>query len=283
VELGGKDAAIVLADCDLERTVVGVAQWALHNCGQNCAAIERVYVEEAIADELVRRLGKVADALRVAPGDGPTDLGPLQNEAQLRIVEAHVADARARGAALVAGGERTGHGLGYRPTVLDRCTQDMQVVREETFGPVIAVVRVKDAEEAIAKANDSSYGLNGSVWTKDIPRGAALARRLEVGVALVNNHAFTGILAEAPWTGVKETGPGVAASRHAYPTFVRRRTVLVDSSSKPDPWWIPANEDLRELGEALVQRQLGSLGVLFKLLGLVGKRVRAIRALMQKD
>jgi acyl-CoA reductase-like NAD-dependent aldehyde dehydrogenase len=277
LELGGKDAAIVLADCDMPRTVAGVLQWSMHNAGQNCAAIERVYVEEAIADAFVDKLGKAAQRLKVAPEEGPSDLGPLQNAAQLAIVEAHVADAKKKGARVMSGGERTGRGFGYRPTVLDGCSDEMRVVREETFGPVVAIVRVKDAEEALRRANDSPYGLNGSVWTRNIERGEALARRLEVGVALVNNHSFTGILPETPWTGVKDTGPGIAASRHAYAHLVRPRTLLVDRSKKPDPFWFPANADLEQMSLALVERNKGSFMALFKLAGLLGKRVKAIR------
>ncbi|MFO0725931.1 MAG: aldehyde dehydrogenase family protein [Myxococcota bacterium] len=280
VELGGKDAAIVLADCDLDRTAIGIAQWGIHNAGQNCAGIERVYVEASIADAFVAKLGKVVSKLRVAPQSGPSDLGPVQNARQLEIVERHVEEARTKGATIVCGGKRTGQGLGYEPTVIDRATEELLVMREETFGPVIAVARVKDAEEAIRRANDSIYGLNGSVWTKDIARGEAIARRLEVGVALVNNHAITGTMAQLPWTGVKDTGPGVAQSRHAYSTFVRRRTVFVDRSKNPDPWWFPINEDSAAFAEALIERGLGSLGAVFRLAGLLGKRMKAIKALV---
>lgn len=278
LELGGKDAAIVLADCDLERTVAGIAQWGFHNAGQNCAAIERVYVEDRIADMFVSGIGRLAGRLRVAGDAEAFDMGPIQNEAQLAIVEAHVEDARARGAIVVAGGERTHRGLGYRPTVLDRCTQEMRIVREETFGPVLPVIRVQDAEAAITLANDSTYGLNGSVWTRDLARGEAIARRLDVGVALVNNHAITGALAEVPWTGVKDTGPGVAASRHSYPTFVRRRSVLTDRAKQPDPFWYPADDDLARFGQAVVERALGSTRAFVRLAGLATARMRTVRA-----
>ncbi len=280
LELGGKDAALVLADCDLERTAIGVAQWAMHNCGQNCAAIERVYVEEAVADRFVELLTKVVGKLRVSTGDNESDLGPLQNAAQLAIVEKHVEQAKAKGAKVTAGGARIGPGLGFQATVLDHCTDDMEVVREETFGPVIAVVRVKDAEDGLKRANDSRYGLNGSVWTTNLERGAALVRRMEVGVGYVNNHGFGGILADVPWTGVKETGPGIAASAHSYGIFTRPRTVIIDSNKQPDAWWIPANAEFTQFVDALIARgRGGGIGVLLKLGGLVKKRAAAIRQL----
>ncbi len=275
VELGGKDAAIVLADCNLDRTVAGLAWGAFHNAGQDCAGIERIYVEEAIADKLVSQLSAVANKLQVAP-DGRCDLGPLCNAQQLAIVEAHVAQAREAGATVAAGGERTGTGYGYRPTVLDHCTQDMTAVREETFGPVVAVVRVKDAGEALRLANDSQYGLNGSVWTGNLERGKQLARQLEVGIAHVNSHKWTGgTLAHTPWTGVKDTGPGVIGSKHTYHTFARPMLRMWDWNAAPEPFWFPADDNLDAFSQALVRRGKGQFTAIFSLLGLLGKRVKA--------
>lgn len=279
VELGGKDAAIVLADCNFDRTVAGIVHWSLHNAGQDCASIERVYVEDAIAERFVAAVAKATAKVRVAPqADGHAEIGPLQTEAQLAIVTAHVADAVQRGAKLLVGGKPTGTGLGFEPTVLDGCTGEMRVMREETFGPIVAIQRVKDAEQAVALANDSAYGLTGSVWTADAAKGEALARRLDVGVAMVNNHAFTGSMPETPWSGLRGTGNGVAMSRHAYPTFVRRRTLLVDTNKAPDAWWFPANADLDAFMDAASKKGLGSLGALFALLPLLGKRAKAIKA-----
>lgn len=281
LELGGKDAAIVLADCDLDRTALGIAQWSMFNSGQDCSSIERVYVEEGIADAFVQKLATVAGKLRVADGSGEAELGALQNANQLAIVEDHVADAVEKGAKVLTGGERTGNGYGFPATVLDHCTHDMKVMTDETFGPVVAVCRVSSGEVAVAKANDCRYGLNGSVWTKNLAAGEELARRMEVGIALVNNHSFTGTMPETPWTGTKETGPGVASSKWAYGTFVRRRTVVVDKNKDPDPFWMPADETLETFRGLLAQRNLGGgLGVMLKLGGVVGKRVKAIRGLL---
>jgi acyl-CoA reductase-like NAD-dependent aldehyde dehydrogenase len=282
LELGGKDAAIVLADCDLNRTVLGVAHWALHNAGQNCAAIERVYVEEAIAASFVDKLTALVSNLRTPTPNGLSDLGPLQNLHQLEVVETQVAQAIASGAQLRCGGKRTGVGLGFLPTVLDHCTAAMNVVRDETFGPVIAVVRVANAEEGLRQANDCRYGLNGSVWTKNLERGAQLAKQLDVGVAYVNNHSLGGILADVPWTGTKESGTGVAASRFSYAHFVRPRTLLIDASRQADPWWMPVDENTQTFAQALIAQTLhGGLRNLLRLAGVAKKRTQALKRASQ--
>lgn len=282
-ELGGKDAAIVLRDCNLDRTIAGVLHWSLHNVGQNCGAIERVYVEDAIADDFVNKLTAACEKLRTAPAAGDVDeacvdVCPLNNARQLAIVERHVQDAIAKGAVVRCGGKPTGVGLWYPATVIDNCTQEMAVIAEETFGPVIPIVRVPDAEEALRLANDSNYGLNGSVWTTDIARGLALARRMEVGTAFVNNHAFTGALPAAPWTGVKGSGYGVANSEHALATFLRPMTIVKDKAGKPDPFWLPVDPEMLAMGDALAEAQLGNIPKALPLPGLISKRVKHILA-----
>lgn len=278
-ELGGKDPAIVLEDCDLERTVLGILNWALHNSGQDCGAVERVYVVDAIADRFVDLLSGAVARLKVPSGpgqEGEAAIGPLANAMQLGIVEDHVKDAVDKGARLLTGGKRTGFGLFYEPTVLDACTQEMRAVSDETFGPVIPIVRVKDAEEAIRLANDSRYGLNASVWTRDLARGEQIARRLEAGTIFINNHAITGTMPFAPWTGVKDSGYGVANSELALHTFVRPRTIFVDKGRKPDPWWLPADSILADIAERLARAQLGDLAAGLKLPGLMSKRQKKL-------
>lgn len=266
IETGGKDGAIILDDCNLERTVAGVAAWALGNAGQACGAIEIAYVTPGIADEFVRRTAQVFRALRAAPAArGETDVAPLANQRQFDLVAAHVADARKKGATVVCGGRPTGVGLFYEPTLLDHCTEDMAVVRDETFGPVLAVVRVEGVSEAVAAINRSRYGLGASIWTRDVDRAARIADRLDVGVVVVNNHALTGAMPALPWSGTRETGTGIANSHHALLTFARPKTVLIDRSEKPELYWPPYDRGLVDLGEVLCDVQRGVIGQAWKL------------------
>ena len=282
LELGGKDAALVLADANIERTALGVAQWSLFNTGQDCSSVERLFVVESIADQLLARLADIYRALRVVGDERivegeEADLGPLQSAAQLEIVKAQVSEATKLGAQLICGGSPTGVGYGFQPTILDRCTADMRVSTEESFGPVLAVTRVADAQAGVTLMNQSTYGLNGSVWTSDLSAGEAIARQLEVGVALVNNHSFTGSLPQTPWTGVKDTGYGIASSRWSYHTFTRPRTVVIDKNKKPDPFWLPVDASYRDFVEAIALKNLGGgVGVMWRLIKLLGKRVKVI-------
>ena len=244
VELGGKDPAIVLADCDLDRTIAGVTQWALSNAGQACGAIEIAYVDEQIADIFALALARAWRKLSVGTHPG-ADVGPLANQRQFDVVAAHVEDAKSRGAVVVCGGAPTGDGLCFAPTVLDRCDARMKVVRDETFGPVLAVVRVAGATDAVRRANEARYGLGVSIWTKDLDRAERLAERLDYGVVTVNNHAFTGAIPALPWSGTRDTGLGIANSALSLPTFVRPRATVVDCAGGPENFWMPYDDTLR--------------------------------------
>jgi acyl-CoA reductase-like NAD-dependent aldehyde dehydrogenase len=275
IEMGGKDAAIVLADCDLDRTAMGITHWALSNTGQACGAIEVAYVEERIADAFIERVRTAWEKLRTGPGDEDVEVSPLGNRRQLEIVEAHVKDALAKGAKLVTGGART-EGLGYRPTLLDRCTSEMDVVREETFGPVLAVVRVWGADGAIRAINGGKYGLGASIWTRDTARALRLIERLDVGVACVNTHAFTGAVPQLPWSGTRATGFGIASSELSLVTFMHPKTVAVDESDA-EPFYMPFDRTFRNLGEALVKAQLGDVLAAAKIPFLLARRKKRIR------
>ncbi len=276
LELGGKDAALVLADCHLERTVAGIMYWALANSGQSCGAIERVFVEEPIADRFIDALSTAVSRLRVTPEARTSDIGPLANARQLAVVEQHVKDAVAKGAVVRCGGKRTGDGLWFQPTVLDRCTPQMLVMREPTFGPVIAVTRTPNGELGVEEANDCEYGLNASVWSRNIDRATALARGFQVGTAYVNNHGFTGAMPAAPWTGVKKSGYGVANSTFALSHYTRPRTVVVDKNTGADAWWFPMDSALEELGHRLSEAQLGNVLAAAKVPLLLAQRQKAV-------
>lgn len=277
VEMGGNDPAIVLADCDLDRTAAGLTHWALHNTGQACGAIELAYVDERIADALVARLADAWRRLRVGEGDfAEVDVSPLANARQLELVKAHVRDALDKGAELVVGGSEVGSGLFYRPTILDRCTDAMDIVKEETFGPVLAIVRVDGVADAIRRTNASRYGLGVSLWTTDVARAERLAERLEVGVVNVNNHAMTGAIPDLPWSGVRDTGFGIANSDLSLTTFCRPKTVLVDENTQPEPFWMPFDAAAFELGDILADAQLARIGRAFKLPLLLRKRMKRI-------
>jgi acyl-CoA reductase-like NAD-dependent aldehyde dehydrogenase len=276
LELGGKDAAIVLSDCLFERTVAGVMYWSLTNAGQSCGAIERVFVEDPIADRFVDALASAVSRLRVTGDPKSSDVGPLSNARQLEIVDAHVKDALAKGAVLRCGGRRTGDGYWFEPTVLDRCTADMLVMREPTFGPVIPVCRVPNAEAAVHSTNDSSYGLTASVWSSNIARAETYARRLQVGTAYVNNHSFTGAMPAAPWTGVKSSGTGVASGVFALNHYTRPRSLVIDRNESADAWWFPMDRALEELGTRLSDALLGNVRAALKVPGLLRRRKRAV-------
>jgi len=326
LELGGKDAAIVLEDADLDRTVNGVVWGAFANAGQNCAAIERCYVVESIADAFVARARERIAALRTgAGGDGAVDVGPLTTPSQKAIVDAQLREAEERGVLPGAaapgprfveteapegsvvvrgtpvrgtdaagvevhgtdvsgtevrpaegGAARPGDGLQVAPVLLVDPPEDLALVREETFGPVLPIFRVKDEAEAIRRANSSPYGLTVSVWSKDLRRAERVGRRIHAGVITVNNHAFTGGIAQAPWGGVRGSGFGVTNSPQMLEELTRPRFVLVDRSrGGSELWWYPYDAGVLRLARGLTRLRSGKVGALGDVLGGLLSRRRA--------
>lgn len=276
LELGGKDAAIVLEDADLERAAQGIAWAAFSNAGQNCASVERVYVVSSVAQTFIHRVTEIASSLRLGQ-----DVGPLVHEGQRSIVESHLKQAKEAGALIKAGGDRgPAPGFHLEPTVLllPEGNQHLSVERDETFGPVMPIRVVRDEEEAIKLANDSRYGLTASVWTRDLARGERISARLKVGVVTVNNHSFTAALPMAPWSGVNDSGAGVTNSPRAFEEMCRPKFLLIDASTDArELWWYPYNEVLADIGKALVQRAKGGVSTVLgmgKALTLLPRRFR---------
>ena len=244
LELGGKDPMIVLGDADLARAVNATAAGALANTGQICMAIERVYVEEPVYDEFVGRLADKVRGLRQG-ADGRSigsDLGAMTTSAQAEIVADHVDDAREKGArVLTGGGRKDGPGDWYQPTVIADVDHSMKVMTDETFGPVIPVMKVKDADEAVRLANDSRYGLSASVFAGSSRRGEAIARRLEVGAVNVNDVLTNYFALGVPMGGWKESGIGFRHASYGIKKFVRPESIVSPrvKQGKADPLWFP--------------------------------------------
>jgi len=268
LELGGKDAAIVLADANLARAANGVVWGALTNAGQNCGAVERVYVEKSVADAFIEKVKAEVASLR--PG---IEMGPMTTERQRAVVADQVASATAAGGTIVEG--RAPSSARFVAPVVMRVDSDASsLMQEETFGPVIPITVVADVEEAIAKANASRFGLTASLWTKNTSRAEKLAHRLRAGVVTINNHAFTGALPGAPWSGVGDSGYGVTNSPYALEALTRPRFVLTDTSgAKRELWWYPYTPALRQVVLSMALLRSGTtsffsrVGALFKLIG----------------
>lgn len=240
LELGGKDAAIVLEDADLDRAARGIVWGAFYNAGQACLSVERVYVVDSVHDALVTRVAARARELRAGWGPG-TDVGPMVTPFQVRTVEEHLTDALNRGARIVAGGGRTDPASNtLLPTVLVNVDERMKVLREETFGPLLPVMRVRDQEEALARVNEGNYGLFASVWTGDRRRGEELARRIRAGGVSVNDVISHWAVPGLAMGGVGESGFGRARGAEGLREMSRVKSILVDRGGLTrEPWWFP--------------------------------------------
>ncbi len=254
LELGGKDPMIVCADANLARAARGAVYGAFANAGQVCTSTERVYVVAEVADEFTRRV--LAETANLRQGaSGEFDVGAIACPSQLEIIEAHVADAVERGARVLAGGRRNPahRGLFFEPTVLDDVTHQMRIMREETFGPVLPIMRVADEAEALRLANDTDYGLNASVFTGDRRHGVELAKSIESGCVVVNDCMLTYGVPESPFGGVKQSGIGRVNGEQGLRSYCNVQSILIDRlGAASEPLWYPYSA--RKL--ALIQRAI---------------------------
>jgi acyl-CoA reductase-like NAD-dependent aldehyde dehydrogenase len=209
LELGGNDAAIVLPDVNPKEVAQKIFWGAFENSGQICSAIKRVYVHEKVYSTVLETLGEIAQGVKVGNGlEAGTQLGPLNNKPQFERVTELVEDAKKHGAKIVTGGQRLGNeGYFYAPTIVSEISDGVRLVDEEQFGPALPVMPYKDVDEAVRRANSTTYGLSGSVWGTDSAQAAEVAKQLECGSAWVNQHLA--IAPNLPFGGAKWSGIGV--------------------------------------------------------------------------
>ena len=246
MELGGKAAAIVCADADLERAARGIVTGGFANSGQVCISVERVYAHASVYDALVQRISELTRELRQGDPDAyTTDVGAIIFPKQMETAENLIAEAVNKGAKIEAGGKRReGPGQFFEPTVLSGCTQDMAVMREEIFGPVIPIMKVGDEDEAVRLTNDSHLGLMNYVFTRDRDKGRRLAERVRSGTVMVNDVLTAYAAPETPFGGVKESGFGRVHGEEGLRDMCEIRHVNYDrvTLGSREPLWYPYGE-----------------------------------------
>ncbi len=242
LELGGKDPAIVFKSVNLDYACGGILWGALSNSGQACASIERVYVQSEIYNDFIEKIASMAKELKVGdPFNNETDIGPVISEEQIQKIEDHINDALSKGAKLLYGGKRiSGNGFFLEPAILTNVNHSMKIMTEETFGPVIPIMKFDTQEEVLHLANDSKYGLAASIWTSETENIKAFARLLNCGTVWVNDSLFLQAHPECPWEGYKESGYGGSSIYD----FVRGKHINIDQGYIPSLrpksfWWFP--------------------------------------------
>jgi acyl-CoA reductase-like NAD-dependent aldehyde dehydrogenase len=276
LELGGKDAMIVLADADLE-VASSAAVWGSYtNCGQVCLSVERLFVEQAVAERFIALCVGKTKKLRVGPGNDPaTDVGPLIRPQHVRRMIDLIDDAVSRGANVLCGGSARPD-LGpnfFEPTVIAGVDSSMKLFQEETFGPILAIQVVKDAKEAVTQANDSPFALAASIWTKEKSRGVATASELRAGAVMVNDAISYFGIAEAPHGGCGASGWGRTHGKAGLLEMAQMKYIDVDGlPHREKPWWYRYGADLERAADAFLQ---------FEFTGGLGARLRNARSAMK--
>lgn len=279
LELGGKDAMLVLGDADLDVASSAAVWGGFTNCGQACLSVERLYVERSVAERFSELVVAKTRKLRVGPGREPdSDVGPMIRPQQVERVERQLRDAVAKGARILTGGQRAPRGANFfEPTVVTGVDHSMELMREETFGPVLAICAVANAEEAVRLANDTVFGLGASVWTRDAQRGQKIALQLKAGAVMVNDVISAFGICEAPHGGRGASGWGRTHSRLGLQEMLQVKYVDVDGLPRMrKPWWFGYSAELATAADRFleflyapdwtrrVRQARGALGTLFR-------------------
>lgn len=275
LELGGKDPMIVLKDADLDRAAGACVWGALMNSGQICTSIERVYVEAPVHDQFVEKVVARVRSVRQGRSEDDVDVGSMTSEAQLEKIADQVGRAVAQGAKVLIGGRRQPNlpGYYYEPTVLSGVNHGMAIATEETFGPVIPIIKVADAAEALRLSNESRYGLSGSIFTRDKDQARRLAEELQCGSVCINDTLVSFIVADAPMGGRKESGFGYRHGVEGIRKFCQQKTIVIDRFGLKEEFpWYPSSRakaaQIRHLLNLLCRtgwrRKLRALGGLMR-------------------
>lgn len=286
LELGGNDPMIVCEDADLERAVAGAVYNGFQNCGQSCGGVERVYVHEKVYHAFLELLKQKTESLSVGYDlYGAMDMGAMTTQKQLETVQSHIREAIEQGAMIYAQSPvpKDPYLRNFIPAVvLTQVTHQMRVMREETFGPVVAVMPFKTVSEAIALANDSSLGLSASVWSKSPQKAKRIAHEIQVGAVMLNDHLTSHALPETPWGGFKESGTGRTHGQIGFDEMTQPQVIVRDVLPfvKKNVWWYPYSpvvyQGLKGFLQAVASRRFTSrlVGV-FRLLKILPRMFQA--------
>ena len=281
LELGGKDPMIVFADTDLEKASSAAVWGAFTNSGQACSSVERLYVEEKVAEKFTKMVVEKAKNLTQGMGsETTTDVGSMSSENQIKIVEDHVQAFKDSGAEILTGGNRNKKfdGVFFEPTVIKNATNKMRPMREETFGPTLPIAIFKTEDEAIELANDTDFGLTASIWTGDLSRGKRIAKKILAGTVTVNEVLYTHGIGQTPWGGFKDSGYGRTHGKEGLMELVGSQHIHVNRFLfTPDVWWFGYSQNaidtFKEMGKTFAS---GSLLKTVKLAPQMWKRIKEL-------